>query len=261
MSLTYDGTNIGNVPREIMARYRKDNSVPLVGVTLADEAHATVRGCPGIDPTDFIYFYDDFLGGAVDEHKWTLIDQNGATEALVNDEPGGVLALALTNDNEAQSAGIAWNDKVTIAPNSKFVFEARVKVKVLATGSVSIVIGMGSAYNATHDSVADHAWFRFVGSGALLCESDDANTDTDDKATDVTVTADDQYRILRIDGSTQSAIKFYVDGVDKTPAFTFTLANSAATDYLQPIIAIEKGAATTVGTLEIDWVRLMARKF
>jgi hypothetical protein len=53
-----------------------------------------------------LWWKDDFNNQALDTtNNWTLLDTGAATEALVEDAPNGVVALALDNTSEAQLAG------------------------------------------------------------------------------------------------------------------------------------------------------------
>src|ERR1041385_7602050 len=134
-----------------------------------------------------VVFYDDFLGtdglkAATAGAVWTAKDIGGATEAVVANAPSGVVALTLAVTSEEEEAGLTFGDKLDFIPGQGLVFETRAKVSVLPTLASDMEWGFGSAYIKDCDNVAQNAWFKVDGSGAVVCESDDATPDTDDAA-------------------------------------------------------------------------------
>lgn len=210
-------------------------------------------------PYTGVTFYEDFLGQAYDTtNRWTAIDVSSAgdtTPVLTADAANGVLGLPLDNTSEAQESGITWNDQRTLGIHLGLVFECRMALTTLPTTGVAAVWGLAADKNATADSVTENFWFRAQASGAVLCESDDTSTDNDDKATGVTLTAG-VYKIYRIDCTTTTDIKFYIDGVRVAGSTTFTAAAASATLALQPYFHIAKASGTGVGTIGIDYVRV-----
>jgi len=209
-----------------------------------------------------VSFYDDFLGAAINttDGLWALVDVAGATEALVASAANGVFQLALTNANEAQDAVLYWGDQRGVDVGNKAIFEARVKLSVLPTGATCAVWGMANAHNLAKDSVTVAAWFRADGSGVVKVETDDTTNDNDDVATGVTVLAT-EWHIYRIDFSDLTDVKFYIDGVRVAGSTTFDMSNlTAAEQVCQPYFSLDKAAATTVGTMQIDYVRMWSQR-
>lgn len=220
-----------------------------------DATHQTIR----VEAP--VYYEDHFLGDAVAEDRWTLLDTGAATEAIISDEPNGVIGLYLTNANEAQSAGISHNDITQLRVANQPGIEWRFKVKTLPTSGSVAYFGIGSALveesSANNvDTLVTHATFKLVGSGAIVVESDDGTTDNDDVATGTTVTADDQYRVARIQIDANQKAHFFLDGVEVATSTSFDMSATSATEGIQPIAYIGKVSGTTVGEIEMDYVKL-----
>jgi hypothetical protein len=210
-----------------------------------------------------VTFEDDFIGKAIDTtNRWTAIDVSAAgltTPVLTADGLNGVVGLPLDSTSEAQESGLTWGDQRTLGLNQGLVFEARVAFSVLPTTGVAAVWGLAADKNATDDSVTENFWFRAQASGAILAESDDTATDNDDKATGITVVAN-EYRIYRIDCTVPTDIKFYIDGVRVAASTTFTAAGASATLAVQPYFHIDKASGTGVGTMIVDYVRVWQKR-
>lgn len=201
-----------------------------------------------------VTFYDDFLGNAIASDAWGTRDTGAATEAVVADAPNGVVGLALDNTNEAQLAALDWADQRTLVLNQGLIFEARFRLSVLPTGSVVACIGLCGDHNAAVDTVAESIWFRADGNGAITVETDDTSHETSKVATGTTLTTSD-WIIGRIDCSDISDVKFFINGDRVAASTTFNMSQVAALK-LQPVARIGKEAgATTVGTLQVDYVR------
>lgn len=186
------------------------------------------------------------------------------TGNMVTDEPRGVLGMYLTNANQAQSVGFAFNGpnattgailpiRVTDCP----YYEIYLKVKTLPTSGTVGLFGFASDWQEESsadnvDTVATNLWFKLAGSGAFVMESDNATTDNDDKSTGVTATADDQYRRLVLDAEVPTDCKGYIEGARVASSTTFTI--SVASGVLQPLWYVGKPAGTTVGEVEVDYV-------
>jgi hypothetical protein len=150
-----------------------------------------------------LWWKEDFNTQALDTtNNWTLLDTGDATEALVEDAPNGVVALALAATSEAELAGLSWNDKRQLVLNQGLNIEYRFRFSVLPSASTSIVaIGLAGDHNATLDTVAESIIFRADGSGAITVETDDTSNETSKVATGVTVTTAD-WVVARIDCTT-----------------------------------------------------------
>jgi hypothetical protein len=198
---------------------------------------------------------DDFEKQALDTTiGWTALDTGDATEALVEDAANGVLALTLAATSEAELAGVSWNDKRTLVLNQGLNIEYRFQFSVLPSASTSIVaIGLAGDHNATLDSVAEEIVFRADGSGAITVETDDTANETSKVATGVTVLTTD-WVVARIDCTTITDVKFYINGNRVAATTTFDMSTVAAL-ALQPYARISKASSTSVGTVKIDYVK------
>ncbi|MER9665546.1 hypothetical protein [Mesorhizobium sp. M0203] len=204
-------------------------------------------------PVAPVVFYDDFLGNALDTFKWGARDTAGGAEAVVADAPNGVMGLALDATSEIQLAGIDWADQRTLVLNQGLIFEARFRLSVLPTGAVIVVVGLEGDHNAAVDTVAESIWFRADGNGVITVENDDTANETTKVATGVTLTTAD-WIVARIDCTDIADVKFYINGERVAATTTFNMS-TVPTLALQPVARVSKGAATTVGTLQVDYVR------
>ena len=221
-----------------------------------------------------VLFYDDFIGadvvipaGGADQSgcKWaTKIVANG-TVAKVGDSINGVMALTLTNADEAQGAGLYWDDQEVLSLEQGLIFEARVTFHVLpltGTETVQAVFGLAGAYNVTPDTIDCNAWFRVESAAntALLWETDDDVTNDDDNDASTVLVAD-TYHIYRIDATSIAAVKFYVDGV---LVGTGSMAGlTGAVGNVQPYFCVSKAkssANTGTGIMYIDYVRVFQNR-
>jgi hypothetical protein len=175
----------------------------------------------------------------------------GPVDSVGHGEITGVLSAT----NEVNTAGIYCGDKRDIVATYGPIFRFRVKLGAIAANE-RLIIGLCDTYNATWDNVAKNAWFRFEGSLAALVETDDGTTDNDDKAyittgTNLTLTADTYYWFV-IDVTDPTAINFQIDNYPVQKRYGATLW--AATDYLQPIIAVQKASGTGIPSWTADLV-------
>ena len=192
-------------------------------------------------------------------NRWTARDTNAATETAIDDASSGAISLTLTNANEAQLAGLDLNNHRPFVLNQKLIAEIRFRFTVLPTGSVGAFVGIGGDHNAALNSVAERIGFRATGSGAITCETDDGSVDSGAIASGVTLIAN-QWAIGRIEIDTTSAVRFYLDGTRKASATTFN-ASTTPTLALQPVLRIGKeSAATTVGTMQVDYFRAWQKR-
>ena len=188
---------------------------------------------------------------------WTkLIVGNGPpTIGVTADGANGVMELALESTSQAQDAMIYHSDQRGINVKAKAQVEMRVKFSVLPTTGVAAVFGLAGDHNLDKDAVTEHAWFRAQASAAILAETDDTTNDEDDVATGVTVT-NAQWKIYRIDFSTLTDVRFYIDGVAVALATTFDMSNlTDAEAVMQPYFSLDKATGGGVGTMQVDYVR------
>lgn len=175
----------------------------------------------------------------------------------VDDSANGEITALLENTSEAMTAGFDWGDQVLIPANKGWIFECLFKVDTTAiTTAEVVVVGMGSAFNATLSSVVTNAWFRLTASMALLAETDDGTTDNDAQSTGVTLVAG-TYAYLRIDATSKRAVKFYVNN---KLVKTLSAAAWTASMLLQPVCYVQKSTGTTTPQVTIDMCRLRVNR-
>lgn len=222
-------------------------------------------------PLTPIYFYEDFVGSYFKKYVsgenttalWKTVETNLNTGmGVVADAVGGVLQVTLDSDSNEERGVLYFGDNQAISMYYGCVFEARIQLAAAPTSGTEIIIGLASDDNSTADSVATHAWFKWLGAAplALLWETDDGTTDDDDNAAQA-VAASTWY-VLKIDASDTSTtreVRFYVDGALVGSGYVAKVA--ASTDgKVQPYIAIQKGSGTSVGTLYVDYVRVWGNR-
>lgn len=203
-------------------------------------------------PTLKSRFYQDFnyKAGAAMILPYTVITPVGTPTGLafVSNARGGQISLILATTNEAELTGVNWADNLTVDAFRGPIMEFRMSITPDVTGAGGLfaagdilVAGLASAHNATADSIVTNAWFRFEGANLnITCETDDGTTDSDDQDTLVDYVSG-TFLTLKIDMTTLSAVKFYVNGVLKK---TLSMAAIVATGTgLQPYFALRKAAA------------------
>lgn len=206
-----------------------------------------------------VWFKEDFLQPALDTtNLFTLRDTGGGTEALVEDAPNGVVALALDATSEAQLAGIDWNDKRTLVLNQGLNFEARFRFSVVPTTGAIACIGLCGDHNATADTVAESIWFRADATGAVTVETDDVTNEQTKVATGTTLTTSD-WIVARIDCSVTTDVKFYINGARVAGSTTFNMS-AVPTLALQPVARINKASGTGVGTIQVDYIAVWQKR-
>jgi hypothetical protein len=195
-------------------------------------------------------FIDDFrraqtLSTTPGQNGWTIDDESssGTPTYLCASDAGMVLTLVNTNEAEI----------VTMYTGDVLPYDLRYVQNVWWVASVSgidavttLVLGVGSARNDTADSVSVNAWFRMEGSAsttALVVETDDNDTNLDDKATGTTLSS--TLKRLFIDFSQGLAdVRFYVDGARVASGTTFDMSGLAAGGDVQPYVMIQKASGT-----------------
>lgn len=214
-----------------------------------------------------VLFEDDFLGQAVDTtNDWTFKDTSAGgttTPALQADSANGILRLTLDATNEKQESGLYHGDqrnlKLSLCPNIEFV----ASVATLPTDQAEIYFGLAGDYVEGPIAEADagpaeHIFFCFDGSGLCKIFTDDTVHDNDAITTGITVVAGAQH-IFRIDCTTPTDVKFYIDGVRVASGTTFNM-NQVAALMLQPFAICHKETGTGVGTLDIDKISYWSKR-
>lgn len=182
----------------------------------------------------------------------TKVGSGTPTLLHVSDDVGAV-AITLANDNEAQSQGLSHGDVLSFRLDKIQTFEFSAKVSGVDSVS-TLCFGLGSAYNATEDSVATLAWFRIQGSGStsnVLCETDDGTTDKDDIATGTTLSS--TYKRFCIDFQNGLGdVRFFIDGARVAATTLFDMSAVAAGTRVQPYFMVDKASGTGVPALTIQ---------
>jgi hypothetical protein len=205
-------------------------------------------------------WHDDFFGDAIDA-RWNTVDVSSAgntTPLIAADVANGILRLPLDVTSEAQESGINWGDQRTLALNQGVVFECRLALQTLPTLLSEMVWGLAGDKNADADTVAESIWFKADGSGAIVVENDDTSHTNDDVATGVTVTAG-QYAIYRIDCSTITDVKFYIDGARVASGTTFDMS-ATPTLALQPYVHSAKASGAGLGVVDVDYIAVWQKR-
>ena len=213
--------------------------------------------------TDF--FYDDFLGadlalplngagGAESGYPWTskIVGAAPPTALISADETNGHVTCSLTADDQKQDAAMYMDDNLQFSIAQGAIFETRVRMTVLPTTLSVASFGLWGAWGDGGSTY--RVGFEIPAGGLVACESDDNATDTS-ASSGVTVTAA-QTKIYRIDCTTQSNIKFYIDGVRVAGSTTFANAASTANSKCQPHLGLYKASGVGPGAMKIDYVKI-----
>lgn len=190
-----------------------------------------------------------------------LADTGSPTGTYVDGSPRGAVAIALAATNEAEIANLYNADNLNLDIDNLKDIEFHCRLSVALGGSAECAFGLAGDRNDTLDSVAQHAWFRLIGSSAVLLETDDGTTDVDDVATGITLaTTYKRFVISFAEG--KSKVRFYGDDGNGNLAAlggrTFDM--SAYAGSLQLYVQIAKTSSTNVGTIEIDRVTIRFRE-
>ena len=206
-----------------------------------------------------VVFYDDFLGdslGAI----WATVDVGGASQALAADASSGRYRLALDATGEAQDSVLYFGNEKPFDVGNNLIWEAKLVITSASMTGIRLVAGMSGDHNLAKDSVTEAAWFSMDGSLLLTAESDDTTNDNDDVTTGTTwVTA--AAHILRIDFTTLSDVRFYLDDSAVATGTTFDMSNlSASEQQMQPYFSLDKASGETACNLDIDYVRVFGTR-
>ncbi len=208
-------------------------------------------------------FKEDFLGTALltdGTTIWNKVDVGAATEGLVADSSNGQFLLHLANNNEDEDAVLYQGDNKTFDVGNGLIFETRVDMAVAPGTGVCAVFGMCGDHNLDKDTVTEAAWFRFDASLVCKVETDDTTNNEDDKATGHTAVAG-TYDIYRIDFTTISDVKFFINGSRVASDTTFDMSNlSASEQQMQPYFSLDKTGNTSLGDMNIDYVKIFQNR-
>lgn len=209
-------------------------------------------------------FYDDFIGadvvipatGSVESGcKWSKKITGAAppTVAKTADGVNGLVACSLTADSQAQEAALQMNDELMFSIAQGAIYECRLTISTAPTLNGVISWGLHGAYAAGGSNF--RAGFEVTAASLIpTCEVDDNVTDTP-AASGVTLVVG-TYNIFRIDATTQTDIKFFIDDVPVAGSTTFASAASAANSKMQPHCGAYKASGAGLGVVTIDYVRV-----
>jgi hypothetical protein len=210
-----------------------------------------------------ISFYDDFAGADVvipasgspeSGCKWTakIVGAAPPTVAKTADGVNGFVACSLTADNQKQDAALHFNDELMMSIAQGAIFETRLALTTLPTLAAVASFGLWGAW--ADGGSAYRVGFEVPAGGLVACESDDNATDTS-ASSGITLVAG-AYHIFRIDCTTQSNIKFYIDGNRVAGTTTFANAASAANAKAQPHVGLYKASGAGLGVISVDYVKV-----
>lgn len=214
-----------------------------------------------------VCFYDDFIGadvvipasGAVESGvKWSkkIVGAAPPTVAKEADGVNGNVQCALTVDDQKQDAALHMNDELMFSIAQGAIFEARIALSVLPTLLGVASFGLWGAW--ADGGSAYRVGFEVPAGGLVACESDDNATDTS-ASSGITMIAGTYY-IFKIDCTTQTDIKFYINGNRVAGATTFANAASAANSKAQPHCGLYKASGAGLGTMLIDYVKVFQNR-
>ena len=150
-----------------------------------------------------------------------------------------------------------WDDQLVFSIAQGMIFEARITMSVLPDAATARgIFGMGGAWVA--EGAAHRVGFEILTAGVINAEIDDAATDTPG-STGVTAVAG-TYNIFRIDCTTQTDIKFFINGARVAGTTTFANAASAANSKSQPHLGLYKASGAGLGVLSIDYVKIFQNR-
>lgn len=172
------------------------------------------------------------------------------------DSSSGEYLLSHSSTSEAQLMRLNGSS-LWVNLSKKPVMHARIKLTpqgATLTADQRVVVGLASAHNATLNSVATNAWFRFEGANLdILTESDDGTTDDDDNDTGINYVKG-QWLNLTIDCSSLSAVRFKVDSTWVSQ--TLDISGVSANTMVQPYIVIQRDGGNETDVLAIDWIEV-----
>jgi len=207
------------------------------------------------------------------------VDTGGNSAVSFLSEVGNVLggvSLAMTAANEVQEAQLHWGDALILDVGDIYAYMFDFRFTTLPGAASVAVMGLASesepAGSCDEDTIPEHVWFKIEGAAstsAIVAESDDGTTDVDDKATGVSVSANNWHRACfdfktQVDGLADIAM--YLTSAHGpsgsrrlrrvATGSTFRLDNYTTNKGLQPYFAILKASGTNTGTLQVANVKV-----
>ena len=198
------------------------------------------------------------------QNGWTIADTSsgGAPTYLNATEDGGKAVLTLANDTEVENVCLFHNDVLMF--DLAHIHKYWAIIKVAAVGATTVVAaGLGNARADDEDTVGVSAWFKMEGAAstsALVVETDDDTTNSDDVATGESLAA--VYKKLEIDFQNGLAdVRFLIDGDRVAAGTTFDMSAVSSGQNVQPIFQISKGSTSGTPALHIAEVGIRYTQF
>jgi hypothetical protein len=173
--------------------------------------------------------------------------------AVVANSAAGIVALALDATSEKQEATLYANDQRNWDVTKNLTFETRVAFATLPTTSVEIVFGLQAAWIDGPDNSAEYVRFQASASGLVNMQTYDGTTTTS-ASSGVTLVAG-AFHVFRIDASSVTNVRFFIDGVETSTTGQFQFAATGANAVLQPYTSVYKASGTGVGTVQVDMIQ------
>lgn len=224
-----------------------------------------------LGPQAPLVYYDDFTGpgsvaippAGVAESGMDWVDKivaaaGAPTVVGLADAANGVIECALDNTGEEQEVLCYHNDQRNFSLEQGCIFECRAKLSVLPTLLAEAVFGLFGDYALGPDNPTYRVFFTADGDGEIFCELDDGATPLV-VTSGVTVT-NAQWKIYRIDFTSVTDIRFYIDGIHVATGTTFAYAATGANAILQPYFGLYKSGGAGLGTLLVDYVRIWQKR-
>ncbi len=216
-------------------------------------------------PVAPFYFYDDFIGNALNGDIWGTLTAGTATAALPAAGAAilGHLVLSTTAGGGAPHAIASTVEQRFLDLSLAAGVEIRAKFNsAIPTSTGANIIGVNNDDDTDPSNWNVRAVFRAedpvnTNTNWLIDTDDETNTQT---SIDTGVAVDATYHIFRIDFANLADVKFYIDGTRVAGTTTFNMSD-LTTDgaVMQPILYMlgtDVGALTS--TMHIDYVRLWA---
>jgi hypothetical protein len=219
-------------------------------------------------PVSAFMKYEDFagqaavaipaVGSATNGWEWVkkIVGSGPPTVAGVANAISGQVALTLLSTSEKEDAVLYWGDNLGIdtAVRQPY-FEASVNLSVLPSASgVQAVWGLASVWIDGPNNNTCYMRFGCTANGNLQIQCFDGTTTTT-YTTSTTLVAGAQH-IYRIDASTLTDIRFYVDGVQVSTDNQVSWGATGTLAVLQPYFAVYKPSGAGLATLIVDHVRV-----
>lgn len=188
--------------------------------------------------------------------------------ALANTN-SGVVQVQLGATSEAMTGGVSWGDSLlwsrpdaggtnvhsTSIPNFQCFFQ----IPTAITTAQRLLMGLGTAMNATNTSITKIMAFHLEASMNVLLDTRDG-TNTKNQQTPstgaFTLTAGSWY-LATIKAHSLDQVEFWISvpGGGDVLLGTQTMAALASTDMFQPFVYLQKASGVTTPSVQVDYLR------